>query len=75
MIISNRIEERLNSVLIIDKLNNPNRFSKMLSAEIENLLGDFMVISGKPVVDVLVTNDGKYKIQIQALASELKSIN
>lgn len=70
----NKLEDRLNSVLIIDKLSNPNRYSKILSTEIANLLGEFMILISKPEVDILVDNSGKYKIQIVAYANELKQI-
>ncbi len=70
----NKLEDRLNSVLIIDKLSNPNRYSKILSTEIANLLGEFMMLISKPEVDILVDNSGKYKIQIVAYANELKQI-
>lgn len=74
MNLNGKIEERLNSVLIIDKLSNPNRFSKVLSLEIENVLKEFMLLSSRPEVDVLVKNDGKYSIEIKAQATELKRI-
>ncbi len=69
-------ERRLNSVLIKDKQENPNKILAVLRSELLYLLKNYMEISPDNLdVHITLNEKGCYRIEIEALVKRLKMAN
>lgn len=73
MVIGN---ERLKSVLIQDKKENPVKIINVLKSEIIYVLQNYMEITGEDMeFDIVVNSEGKYIVNFTAKVCRLKVAN
>ena len=61
-------KERLNRILIQDKLSSPERISEILRKEIAEVLSQYMNVENVKV-SIHVSNTGEYEVLLKAVAS------
>lgn len=67
------LENRLKNIIVADKKNNPEKIERLLKSEIMNVLKNYFDITSEDVsLSILINDDGKYDLQINAISSFLK---
>ena len=70
------LENRLKNMIALDKKEEPEKIIKVLKAEVVNLLKNYFEITSEDVeTSILVTSDGKYDLQINAVSNTIKIAN
>ena len=65
-------KERLEQILIKDKLKSPERFSAILKKETENFISNYFEIVPESLkVTILIDDDGYYKFSVQGQATRI----
>ena len=67
------LENRLKNIIVADKKENPGKIERLLKSEIMNVLKNYFDITSEDVsLSILINDDGKYDLQINAISSFLK---
>ena len=67
------IINRLKNIIVADKKENPEKIERLLKSEIMNVLKNYFDITSEDVsLSILINDDGKYDLQINAISSFLK---
>lgn len=67
------LENRLKNIIVADKKENPEKIERLLKSEIMNVLKNYFDITSEDVsLSILINDDGKYDLQINAISSFLK---
>ena len=67
------LENRLKNIIVADKKENPEKIERLLKSEIMNVLKNYFDITSENVsLSILINDDGKYDLQINAISSFLK---
>lgn len=67
------LENRLKNIIVADKKENPEKIERLLKSEIINVLKNYFDITSEDVsLSILINDDGKYDLQINAISSFLK---
>lgn len=67
------LENRLKNIIVADKKENPEKIEILLKSEIMNVLKNYFDITSEDVsLSILINDDGKYDLQINAISSFLK---
>ena len=69
-----KIENRIKTALSLTKALYPTKLAVALSAEVGATLSNFMDIACDPQVDVFMNKNGKYKVRIEAEATDIKRL-
>ena len=68
-----KLENRLKNIIVADKKENPEKIERLLKSEIMNVLKNYFDITSEDVsLSILINDDGKYDLQINAISSFLK---
>ena len=69
-------EDRLKNILVSDKRENPIRIERVLKAELIGVIRNYFEITSDDVaLDIIVRNDGKYDIQLNAVSRAIRIAN
>jgi len=69
-------ENRLKNLLVSDKRENPIRIERVLKSELLNVLKNYFEVACEDLIlDILVREDGKYDIQMNAVSRAIKIAN
>ena len=61
------------NIIVADKKENPEKIERLLKSEIMNVLKNYFDITSEDVsLSILINDDGKYDLQINAISSFLK---
>lgn len=72
---ANRSIDRLKSVLVQDKEQNPVKIMGILKNDITKLLSNYMEVDGDDIdVNLLVNNNGSYDLVIKSVVRRVKVI-
>ena len=67
------LENRLKNIIVADKKENPEKIERLLKSEIMNVLKNYFDITSEDVsLSILINDDGKDDLQINAISSFLK---
>lgn len=67
------LENRLKNIIVADKKENPDKIERLLKSEIMNVLKNYFEITSEDVsLSILINDDGKYDLQINAISGFLK---
>ena len=67
------LENRLKNIIVADKKENPEKIERLLKSEIMNVLKNYFDITSEDVsLSILINDDGKYDLQINAISSFFK---
>ena len=67
------LENRLKNIIVADKKENPEKIERLLKSEIMNVIKNYFDITSEDVsLSILINDDGKYDLQINAISSFLK---
>ncbi len=67
------LENRLKNIIVADKKENPDKIERLLKSEIINVLKNYFEITSEDVsLSILINDDGKYDLQINAISGFLK---
>ena len=67
------LENRIKNIIVADKKENPEKIERLLKSEIMNVLKNYFDITSEDVsLSILINDDGKYDLQINAISSFLK---
>lgn len=67
------LKNRLKNIIVADKKENPEKIERLLKSEIMNVLKNYFDITSEDVsLSILINDDGKYDLQINAISSFLK---
>lgn len=67
------LENRLKNIIVADKKENPEKIERLLKSEIMNVLKNYFDITSEDMsLSILINDDGKYDLQINAISSFLK---
>ena len=67
------LENRLKNIIVAKKKENPEKIERLLKSEIMNVLKNYFDITSEDVsLSILINDDGKYDLQINAISSFLK---
>ena len=67
------LENRLKNIKKKKKKENPEKIERLLKSEIMNVLKNYFDITSEDVsLSILINDDGKYDLQINAISSFLK---
>ncbi len=69
------IESRLKRMLLQDKINAYEGFTKALESDLRLLLGCYMSLSGDVNINIDILDSGEYQINICAKADNINSPN
>ena len=71
-----KVQERLRSVLVSDKEENPNKILSVLKSDVLNVLKQYMEISGEDLsVDVTINQFGQFVFSANATSRRLKNLS
>ena len=72
---SKMMERRLKKVLMQDKINAYEGLTKTLESDLRLLLECYMTLRGDVSINIDVTSDGEYQINISAKADNINAPN
>ena len=69
-------ENRLRSMIVSDKRENPVRIERVLKSELVNVLQNYFDISHDDVdLSIIIRDDGRYDLQVNAVSRNIKFAN
>lgn len=71
----NAISERLEKMLINDKVQAPDGFAEVLKGDLKELLKDYFDLNDELFIDINLTENSDFEINIHTSAQRIKSFN